>query len=341
MMGKTGRGAAAPVLYRVVCLDSLYAWYTYMQKVITPHGGISTVHNTTDTNKLDKMGETARTVSRTGQKSPHTAMDYALRTQEVNTELLRRTSQAWIEGFRYQARLSRGMAQMFFGQWGAAFKSMPPVERPGQEQSRPVGIEPATNGAQKVTGSAVKDVREDIEKAEKVAKEKQRAEKQKAEKVAKEKKATEVAAKDAQKKADKKKAEKKAETQQAEKVARDTQKAEEAAEETQKKTEIAAESARKSTEPAAEETQKSTEVAAKYAQETQKSTEIAAKDAQKNTETAAFPIDGYDEMNVGEVSERLNGLSEAELKRVGEYEKDNKDRGTLRKGMEQETETTS
>ena len=230
------------------------------------------MHNTTDTNKLDKMGETARTVSRTGQKPAHTAMDYALGAQVVNTEILRRTSQAWIEGFRYQVRLSQGMAQVFWGQWGNAFKSMPPVERPGQEQSGPVGIEPATNGAQR---------------------------------------GTEPAAKDAQKKA-----EKKAETQQAEKVARETRKAEEAAEETQKKTEIAAESAQKSAEPAAEETQKS-------------------------TETAAFPIDGYDGMNVGEVSERLNGISEVELKRVGEYEKGNKDRGTLRKEMEQKTETTS
>jgi hypothetical protein len=215
------------------------------------------VHNITDTNKLDKMGETARTVSRTGQKPAHTAMDYALGAQVVNTEILRRTSQAWIEGFRYQVRLSQGMAQVFWGQWGNAFKSMPPVERPGQEQSGPVGIEPATNGAQKVTEPAAKDVQKDIEIAEK--------------------------------------AEKKAETQQAEKVARKKKKA----------------------------------------------TEVAAKDAQKNTETAAFPIDGYDEMNVGEVSERLNGLSEAELKRVGEYEKDNKDRGTLRKEMEQKTETTS
>ena len=281
------------------------------------------MHNITDTNKLNKMGETARTVSRIGQKPAHTAMDYALGAQAVNTEILRRTSQAWIEGFRYQVRLSEGMAQVFWGQWGNAFKSMPPVERPDQEQSGPVGIEPATNGAQKVSEPAAKDVQKDTEKAEKVAREK--------------KEATEVAAKDAQKKADKKKAE----TQQAEKVARDTQKAEEAAEETQKKTEIAAESAQKSAEPAAEETQKSTEVAAKNAQETQKSTEIAAKDAQKNTETAAFPIDGYDEMNVGEVSEWLDGLSEAEFKRVGEYEKDNKDRGTLRKEMEQKTETTS
>jgi len=289
------------------------------------------VHNISDTNK---MGETARTVSRTGQKSAHTAMDYALGAQEVNTELLRRTSQAWIEGFRYQARLSQGMAQMFFGQWGNAFKSMPPVERPGQEQSGPVGIEPATNGAQKVTEPAAKDVQKDIEKAEKVAKEKQ-----KAEKVVRETKATEVAAK-----AEKKKAEKKAEKQRAEKVARETRKAEEAAEETQEATEMAAKSAQKSAEPAAKETQKSTEVAAKDAKdakETQKSTERAAKDAQKNTETAAFPIEGYDEMNVGEVSERLDGLSEAELKTVGKYEKDNKDRGTLRKEMEQKTETTS
>jgi hypothetical protein len=288
------------------------------------------MHNITDTNKLNKMGETARTVSRIGQKPAHTAMDYALGAQVVNTEILRRTSQAWIEGFRFQVRFSQGMAQVFWGQWGNAFKSMPPVERPGQEQSAPAGIEPATNGAQKVAEPAAKDVQKDIEIAEK-------AEKQKAEKVAREKKkATEVAAKDAQKKA-----EKKAETRQAEKVARETRKAEEAAEETQKKTEIAAESAQKSAEPAAEETQKSTEVAAKDAQETQKSTEVAAKDAQKNTGTAAFPIDSYDEMNVGEVSERLNGLSEAELKRVGEYEKDNKDRVTLRKEMEQETETTS
>jgi outer membrane biosynthesis protein TonB len=284
-----------------------------VQKAPPPHGGISTVHNTTDTIKLDKMGETARTMYRTTQKPAHTAMDHALRAQEVNTDLLRRTSQAWIEGFRYQARLSQGMAQMFFGQWRAAFRSMPHVDLPGQEHSGPEVIEPATNGAQKVTEPAAKDVQKDIEKIEKVAREK---------------KATEVAAKDAQKKAEKQKAEKVArEKQRAEKVARETRKAEEAAEETQKKTEIAAESARKSAEPAAE--------------ETQKSTEVAAKDAQKNIETAAFPVDGYDEMNVGEVSERLDDLSANELKRVRKYEKDNKDRGSLRKEINQKIKTTS
>ncbi len=255
----------------------------------TRYGGISTVQKTTDINK--KMGERARTVSRTSQESAYTAMDSALKAQEMNTEFLRRTSQAWIEGFRYQARLSQGMAQAFFGHRGNASESMTHMERPAREQSNSEVTEPATNGAQKA--------------------EKQKAEKQKAEK------------------------------QRAEKVAKETRKAEEAAEETQEATETAAKSAQKSAEPAAEETQKSTEVAAEDAEETQKSTEIAAKDAQKNTETGAFPIEGYDEMNVGEVSERLDGLSEAELKRVRKYEKDNKDRGTLRKEMKQKIKTTS
>jgi hypothetical protein len=180
------------------------------------------MYKTTDINK--KRSERTRTVSRTSQESAHTAMNYAFKAQEMNTELLRRTSQAWIEGFRYQARLSQGMAQAFFGHRGNASESTAHVERPAREQSSSGVTEPATNGAQKATG------------------------------------------------------------------------------------------------PAAEETtQKSTEVAAEDAEETQKSTEIAAKDAQKNTETGAFPIEGYDEMNVGEVSERLDGLSEAELKRVGKW----------------------
>jgi hypothetical protein len=218
------------------------------------------VHITTDNDQMDQMAEVAQTMSRTTHKSTYTAMDYALKAQEINTKLLQQSTQAWIDGFRYQAKLSQGMAQVFFGQWENALASMPrttPVELPVQRHSRSeVTGEPATNGAQKAT-------------------------------------------------------------------------------------ETAAKSAQKSSEPAAEETQKSTEIAAKDAEETQKSTEIAAKDAQKNTETATFPIEGYDEMNVGEVSERLDGLSVDELKRVRKYEKHNKDRGTLRKEMNQKIKTTS
>jgi hypothetical protein len=205
----------------------LCAGYIYVQKAYAPtrYGGISTVHITTDNDQMDKVGEAAQTMSRTTHKSAYTAMDYALKAQEINTKLLQQTSQAWIDGFRYQAKLSQRMAQVFFGQWGNALASMPrptPVVEPSvQRQSRSeVTAEPATNDAQK-------------------------------------------------------------------------------------------------------------------------NTEIAAKDAQKNTETATFPIEGYDEMNVGEVSERLDDLSVEELKRVRKYEKDNKNRGSLRKEMKQKIKSTS
>jgi hypothetical protein len=231
------------------------------------------VHITTDN---DQMDEVAQTMSRTTHKSAYTAMDYALKAQEINTKLLQQTTQAWIDGFRYQAKLSQGMVQVFFGQWENALASMPrttPVELPVQRQSRSeVTGEPATNGAQMVTETAAKD----------------------------DQKNTEIAAKDdAQKKA----------------------------EQTQKATETAAKSAQKGSEPAAE--------------ETQKNIEIAAKDVQKNTETATFPIEGYDEMNLDEVSKRLGGLSVEELKRVRKYEKDNKNRRTLRKEMKRKIKSTS
>ena len=186
-----------------------------MSKAHTPtrYGGNSTVHITTDNDQRDKVGEAAQTMSRTTHKSAYTAMDYALKAQEINTKLLQQTTQAWIDGFRYQAKLSQGMAQAFFGQWGNALASMPrttPVEFPFQSQSRSEVIgEPTTNGTQKVT------------------------------------------------------------------------------------------------------------------------------------ETATFPIEGYDEMNLGEVSERLDGLSVDELKRVRKYEKDNKNRRTLRKEMKRKIKSTS
>jgi hypothetical protein len=212
------------------------------------------VHITTDNDQRDKMGEVAQTMSRTTHKSAYTAMDYALKAQEINTKLLQQTTQAWIDGFRYQAKLSQGMVQEFFGQWENALASIPrtmPVELPFQSQSRSeVTGEPATNGAQMVTETAAKD----------------------------DQKNTEIAAKD------------------------DAQ---------------------------------------KKAEQTQKSTEIAAKDVQKNTETATFPIEGYDEMNLDEVSKRLGGLSVDELKRVRKYEKDNKNRRTLRKEMKRKIKSTS
>ena len=91
------------------------------------------MHITTDNDEMDKVGEAAQTMSRTTHKDANTAMYPAYKAQEVNTRLLQQTSQAWIDCFRYQAKFSQGMAQLFFGQWGNALASMPrttPVVEP-------------------------------------------------------------------------------------------------------------------------------------------------------------------------------------------------------------------
>jgi len=51
-------------------------------------------------------------------------------------------------------------------------------------------------------------------------------------------------------------------------------------------------------------------------------------------ETQAFPIEGYDEMNVDEISRRLNDLSAEELRLVRDHEERNKARGTLLEQMD-------
>ena len=47
------------------------------------------------------------------------------------------------------------------------------------------------------------------------------------------------------------------------------------------------------------------------------------------TVNGGLPIEGYDELNVGEISDRLNSLSEEQLEKVRDYEKRNKNRDTL------------
>jgi hypothetical protein len=53
------------------------------------------------------------------------------------------------------------------------------------------------------------------------------------------------------------------------------------------------------------------------------------------------PIDGYDEMNVEEIKEQLDGLSDAELVRVRNYELRNKNRQTLIAEMDRRMEASS
>jgi len=47
------------------------------------------------------------------------------------------------------------------------------------------------------------------------------------------------------------------------------------------------------------------------------------------SEGAGFPIAGYDELNVKEIGDRLDGISAAEIRTVREYEMRNKNRETL------------
>ncbi|MDQ5812990.1 MAG: hypothetical protein M3358_20135, partial [Actinomycetota bacterium] len=59
-----------------------------------------------------------------------------------------------------------------------------------------------------------------------------------------------------------------------------------------------------------------------------------AEGAEQVAEAAAFPIEGYDEMNVEQVSKRLNDLSVEELQLVRDYEELNKRRQTLLEQMD-------
>jgi hypothetical protein len=59
-----------------------------------------------------------------------------------------------------------------------------------------------------------------------------------------------------------------------------------------------------------------------------------AEGAEQVAEAAAFPIEGYDEMNVEEISKRLNDLSVEELQLVHDYEELNKRRETLLEQMD-------
>jgi hypothetical protein len=47
------------------------------------------------------------------------------------------------------------------------------------------------------------------------------------------------------------------------------------------------------------------------------------------SEVAGFPITSYDELNVKEIGDRLDGMTAAEIRTVREYEKRNKNRETL------------
>ena len=68
--------------------------------------------------------------------------------------------------------------------------------------------------------------------------------------------------------------------------------------------------------------------------------DATAEGVERTAETAAFPIAGYDEMNVEEVSKHLNDLSVEELQLVRDYEERNKRRDTLLEQMDRKIRAT-
>jgi membrane-bound lytic murein transglycosylase len=63
--------------------------------------------------------------------------------------------------------------------------------------------------------------------------------------------------------------------------------------------------------------------------------------AQEGLRTAQFPIEGYDELTVEEVSARLGGLSAEELRVVRDYEERNKNRDTILEQLDRKIRSSS
>jgi hypothetical protein len=57
--------------------------------------------------------------------------------------------------------------------------------------------------------------------------------------------------------------------------------------------------------------------------------DTTAEGIQRTTETATFPIPGYDEMTVEEISERTDALTDEQVRRLRDYEKANQNRKTM------------
>lgn len=63
--------------------------------------------------------------------------------------------------------------------------------------------------------------------------------------------------------------------------------------------------------------------------------------AARRVDSHQLPIERYDELNVSQISARLEGLTDAELKRIREYEKQNKNRETVIAQIDRKTKAAS
>jgi len=69
--------------------------------------------------------------------------------------------------------------------------------------------------------------------------------------------------------------------------------------------------------------------------------EAATEGAQRTAETATFPIAGYDELNVEEISERIDALTDEQVRRLRDYEGANQNRKTLKERFESRLRASS
>jgi hypothetical protein len=74
---------------------------------------------------------------------------------------------------------------------------------------------------------------------------------------------------------------------------------------------------------------------------TGRAVDATASGAEQAAEAVAFPIEGYDRMNVEEISPRLEGLSVEELQLVRDYEELHEGRTTLLERMDRKIRATS
>ena len=107
--------------------------------------------------------------------------------------------------------------------------------------------------------------------------------------------------------------------------------------------------AEKATEKATVKAKKAEQVTATATANTQAATrEAALRDEEETREVAlqtavhsSLKTKDYEELNVGEVSKKLDGLSATELEKVREYEQHNKNRGTLIEQIDHKIEATA
>jgi hypothetical protein len=74
---------------------------------------------------------------------------------------------------------------------------------------------------------------------------------------------------------------------------------------------------------------------------TARTMEAATEVPQRTAETATFPIAGYDELNVEEISERIDALTDEQVRRLRDYEGANQNRKTLMERFESRLRASS